>query len=57
MTMCWLFAQVKDSRALLTSEDCVLAEDLAKANPEVAVISYDYPPNNLCSHMMTLCCR
>ena len=30
--------QVKDRQPLLTPEDCVLAEDIAKADPEVAAM-------------------
>ncbi len=30
--------QVKDKQPLLTPEDCILAEDIAKADPEVAAM-------------------
>ena len=30
--------QVKDRQPLLTPEDCILAEDIAKADPEVAAM-------------------
>ena len=30
--------QIKDRQPLLTPEDCILAEDIAKADPEVAAM-------------------